>query len=52
LRGLTGKAARLKELRPMTSKQAAAKEAARVAKATVAPVKETSVTSSDESTNK
>lgn len=32
LRGLTGKAARLKELRPMTSKQAAAKEAARAAK--------------------
>ena len=32
LRGLTGKAARLKELRPMTSKQLAAKEAARVAK--------------------
>src|SRR5438270_5176968 len=29
LRGLTGKAARLKELRPMTSKQIAAKEAAR-----------------------
>ncbi len=52
LRGLTGKAARLKELRPMTSKQAAAKEAARAAKATVAPVKETSVTSGDEITNK
>src|SRR6266487_281346 len=33
LRGLTGKAARLKELRPMTSKQIAAKEAARVARA-------------------
>jgi large subunit ribosomal protein L19 len=32
LRGLTGKAARLKELRPMTSKELAAKEAARVAK--------------------
>ena len=32
LRGLTGKAARLKELRPMTSKEAAAKEAARAAK--------------------
>src|SRR5881275_1558744 len=32
LRGLTGKAARLKELRPMTSKQAAAKEAAKAAK--------------------
>ncbi len=33
LRGLTGKAARLKELRPLTSKQVAAKEAARTAKA-------------------
>src|SRR5689334_4233857 len=32
LRGLTGKAARLKELRPMTSKEAAAKAAARAAK--------------------
>jgi len=32
LRGLTGKAARLKELRPMTSKQVAAKEASRAAK--------------------
>ncbi|MBV9691029.1 MAG: 50S ribosomal protein L19 [Ktedonobacteraceae bacterium] len=32
LRGLTGKAARLKELRPMTSKQLAAKEAARTEK--------------------
>ena len=32
LRGLTGKAARLKELRPVTSKEAAAKEAARAAK--------------------
>jgi len=32
LRGLTGKAARLKELRPMTSKEAAAKEAAKAAK--------------------
>lgn len=51
LRGLTGKAARLKELRPMTNKQLAAKEAARAAKAQVAPVKETSVTSSNESTN-
>jgi large subunit ribosomal protein L19 len=36
LRGLTGKAARLKELRPLTSKQVAAKEAARAAKATAA----------------
>src|SRR5215472_5035542 len=34
LRGLTGKAARLKELRPMTSKEAAAKEAAKAARAT------------------
>ena len=33
LRGLTGKAARLKELRPMTAKEAAAKEAARAARA-------------------
>ncbi|MEO8972262.1 MAG: 50S ribosomal protein L19 [Ktedonobacteraceae bacterium] len=32
LRGLTGKAARLKELRPLTSKQVAAKEAAKAAK--------------------
>lgn len=32
LRGLTGKAARLKELRPMTSKEAAAREAARLAR--------------------
>ena len=51
LRGLTGKAARLKELRPMTSKQLAANEAARAAKIKVAPVKETPVTSSDETTN-
>lgn len=33
LRGLTGKAARLKEIRPTTSKEAAAKEAARAARA-------------------
>ncbi len=32
LRGLTGKAARLKELRPMTSKEAAAKEVAKAAR--------------------
>jgi large subunit ribosomal protein L19 len=51
LRGLTGKAARLKELRPLTSKQIAAKEAARLAKMNVAPVKETPVSSNDESTN-
>src|SRR5215470_3930028 len=31
LRGLTGKAARLKEIRPMTKRQAAAKEAAKAA---------------------
>ena len=51
LRGLTGKAARLKELRPMSSKELAAKEAARAAKVKVATIKETPVTSSDESTN-
>jgi large subunit ribosomal protein L19 len=33
LRGLTGKAARLKEIRPMSAKEAAAKEAAQAAKA-------------------
>jgi large subunit ribosomal protein L19 len=33
LRGLTGKAARLKEIRPMSAKQIAAKEAAQAAKA-------------------
>ena len=37
LRGLTGKAARLKELRPLTAKQVAAKEAARVARTANAP---------------
>src|SRR5215469_478351 len=43
LRGLTGKAARLKEVRPMTSKEAAAKEAARSAKvASVTAVDDTS----------
>jgi len=35
LRGLTGKAARLKELRPLTNKQIAAKEAAKAEKAAV-----------------
>ena len=34
LRGLTGKAARLKEIRPMSAKQIAAQEAAKAAKAT------------------
>ena len=33
LRGLTGKAARLKEIRPLSNKQIAAKEAAQVARA-------------------
>ncbi|TMD44736.1 MAG: 50S ribosomal protein L19 [Chloroflexi bacterium] len=48
LRGLTGKAARLKELRPTTAKEAAAKEAARAAKtASVANAK----TSNGESDN-
>jgi len=37
LRGLTGKAARLKELRPLTVKQIAAKEAAKVARVAAAP---------------
>jgi large subunit ribosomal protein L19 len=36
LRGLTGKAARLKEIRPTTAKEAAAKEAARLARAEAA----------------
>src|SRR5437763_12366073 len=39
LRGLTGKAARLKELRPLTSKQIAAKEAAKAEKAAVSAAK-------------
>jgi large subunit ribosomal protein L19 len=50
LRGLTGKAARLKELRPMTSKQVAAKEAARAAKAAAAseaPVAQTDNSASE-----
>jgi len=53
LRGLTGKAARLKELRPKTSKEMAAKEAARAAK--VAEISNTgdidSDTNSSESTD-
>jgi large subunit ribosomal protein L19 len=49
LRGLTGKAARLKELRPMTSKEAAAKEAARAAKtAAASAAAETAATSTPE----
>ena len=55
LRGLTGKAARLKELRPMTSKQAAAKEAARVARlssiTTTTTTTATTTTTTSESTN-
>ena len=51
LRGLTGKAARLKELRPLTNKQIGAKEAARAEKAKAATVKETPVTNNNESTN-
>jgi large subunit ribosomal protein L19 len=50
LRGLTGKAARLKELRPMTSKQAAAKEAARVSRLSSTTTTTTTTTTS-ESTN-
>ena len=45
LRGLTGKAARLKELRPTTAKEAAAKEAARAAKA--ASVADTTISASE-----
>jgi len=49
---LTGKAARLKELRPMTSKQIAAKEAARAQKVKSSTVvNETPITSSNESSN-
>ena len=49
LRGLTGKAARLKEVRPMTSIEAAAKEAAKSAKvASVTAVDDTSTIESAE----
>ena len=51
LRGLTGKAARLKELRPLSNKQIAAKEAARAEKVKASTVEVTPVTSSNESTN-
>ena len=51
LRGLTGKAARLKELRPMTNKQIAAREAARAERVKVSTVAETPVTSSNETTS-
>jgi large subunit ribosomal protein L19 len=55
LRGLTGKAARLKEIRPTTSKEAAAKEAARAARAasvsTTADVVSTPEVASVESAN-
>src|SRR5213082_2757746 len=43
LRGLTGKAARLKELRPMTAKEVAAKEAAKAAR-----ISSTTTNSADE----
>ena len=46
LRGLTGKAARMKELRPITAKEAAAREAAKAAKAaSVASIRTTSAES-------
>lgn len=48
LRGLTGKAARLKELRPMTSKQVAAKEAARAAKTAASQPVSTATTETSE----
>ena len=51
LRGLTGKAARLKEIRPMTSKQIAAKEAAKAERMKAATVEETPVTNNNESAN-
>jgi large subunit ribosomal protein L19 len=51
LRGLTGKAARLKEVRPMTSKQIAAKEAAKAERMKAATVEETPVTNNNESAN-
>jgi len=48
LRGLTGKAARLKELLPMTAKEAAAKEAARAAR--TGSLKNTASTTANENT--
>ena len=51
LRGLTGKAARLKELRPMTNKQIAAKEAARVARTQAQPKPIISSTTPDDTTS-
>jgi large subunit ribosomal protein L19 len=47
LRGLTGKAARLKELRPKTSKEVAAKEATRAANRAATRVAPTASTSSE-----
>jgi large subunit ribosomal protein L19 len=47
LRGLTGKAARLKELRPKTSKEVAAKEATRAANQAATRVAPTASTSSE-----
>jgi large subunit ribosomal protein L19 len=51
LRGLTGKAARLKELRPTTAREAAAKEAARVARITATETPGEAETSAVESAN-
>ncbi|MBV9258616.1 MAG: 50S ribosomal protein L19 [Ktedonobacteraceae bacterium] len=51
LRGLTGKAARLKELRPMTNKQIAAKEAARAARAQAQATPISSSTTSDDTSS-
>src|SRR5437667_5397770 len=51
LRGLTGKAARLKELRPLTNKQIAAKEAARIARAQAKPTPIVSSTTSSDTTS-
>ncbi len=53
LRGLTGKAARLKELRPLTAKQVAAKEAAKVARnaATPTPIASTPVNTTPTTTS-
>jgi large subunit ribosomal protein L19 len=47
LRGLTGKAARLKEIRPISAKELAAKEAAKVAKETAKTASKSSEKSED-----
>ena len=48
LRGLTGKAARLKEIRPMSAKEMAAKEAARLAKAASKSAKTSEISAASE----